>query len=188
VGRFISEDPLAFDGGDNFYVYANNSPTYFSDPLGLAPTVAPAPVVSPWTAAEEAAYQAFVRGLQGTSRFLSNVGTGITVVFYLGNPSSGNNTQWAKSREFEFEQQAQSSSAGGRCGGNDPCKNIRARLMEHQEKLFQYASDPYAFDNLGILKKGYDQRIIAGRVRHLVQEILEFQKQLEECERKHGLR
>jgi RHS repeat-associated protein len=36
VGRFISEDPLGFDGGDiNLYVYAQNNPVNFTDPLGL---------------------------------------------------------------------------------------------------------------------------------------------------------
>jgi RHS repeat-associated protein len=34
--RFISEDPLGFAGGDaNLYAYVFNSPTKFSDPLGL---------------------------------------------------------------------------------------------------------------------------------------------------------
>jgi RHS repeat-associated protein len=36
VGRFISEDPLGFDGGDvNLYAYTSNNPVMFSDPLGL---------------------------------------------------------------------------------------------------------------------------------------------------------
>jgi RHS repeat-associated protein len=36
VGRFISEDPLGFNGGNvNLYVYANNNPIMFMDPLGL---------------------------------------------------------------------------------------------------------------------------------------------------------
>ncbi len=36
VGRFISEDPLGFDGGDvNLYGYASNSPMMMIDPLGL---------------------------------------------------------------------------------------------------------------------------------------------------------
>jgi RHS repeat-associated protein len=35
-GRFISQDPLGFDGGDvNLYIYAANNPVLFSDPLGL---------------------------------------------------------------------------------------------------------------------------------------------------------
>jgi RHS repeat-associated protein len=36
VGRFISEDPLGFEGGSlNLYVYAANNPIMFMDPLGL---------------------------------------------------------------------------------------------------------------------------------------------------------
>ncbi|MBN1907069.1 MAG: RHS repeat-associated core domain-containing protein [Deltaproteobacteria bacterium] len=36
VGRFLSEDPLGFDGGDfNLYVYAMNNPIMFMDPNGL---------------------------------------------------------------------------------------------------------------------------------------------------------
>ena len=40
IGRFISEDPIAFEGGDaNLYRYVGNSPTNFADPSGLqAPT------------------------------------------------------------------------------------------------------------------------------------------------------
>ena len=35
--RFISEDPIRFEGGDiNFYVYVKNRPTMLVDPLGLA--------------------------------------------------------------------------------------------------------------------------------------------------------
>jgi hypothetical protein len=36
VGRFISEDPIGFDGGDpNLYRYVGNSPINFTDPSGL---------------------------------------------------------------------------------------------------------------------------------------------------------
>jgi RHS repeat-associated protein len=36
-GRFLSEDPIGFDGGINFYKYAANRPTNLSDPSGLCP-------------------------------------------------------------------------------------------------------------------------------------------------------
>jgi RHS repeat-associated protein len=35
VGRFISEDPIGFDGGDvNLYAYVLNNPILFIDPWG----------------------------------------------------------------------------------------------------------------------------------------------------------
>ncbi|MFN0138455.1 MAG: RHS repeat-associated core domain-containing protein [Pyrinomonadaceae bacterium] len=36
LGRFISEDPIGFDGGDvNLYVYVKNNPARYTDPFGL---------------------------------------------------------------------------------------------------------------------------------------------------------
>jgi RHS repeat-associated protein len=35
MGRFISEDPIGFAGGINFYAYVGNDPVNFVDPLGL---------------------------------------------------------------------------------------------------------------------------------------------------------
>jgi len=36
VGRFLSEDPVGFGGGENFYRYVYNSPVGFADPMGLS--------------------------------------------------------------------------------------------------------------------------------------------------------
>ena len=35
TGRFISEDPIGLDGGENFYAYTGNSPVDLKDPFGL---------------------------------------------------------------------------------------------------------------------------------------------------------
>jgi RHS repeat-associated protein len=37
TARFVSEDPIEFEGGENLYSYADGGPTDFYDPLGLAP-------------------------------------------------------------------------------------------------------------------------------------------------------
>jgi len=37
TGRFLTEDPIQFRGGSNFYRYVRNSPLRFVDPLGLEP-------------------------------------------------------------------------------------------------------------------------------------------------------
>lgn len=36
VGRFISEDPIGFEGGSNWYGYVADNPTNFTDPHGLS--------------------------------------------------------------------------------------------------------------------------------------------------------
>ena len=36
TGRFVSEDPIGFDGGENFYRYVDNSVSTAVDPTGLA--------------------------------------------------------------------------------------------------------------------------------------------------------
>ena len=40
IGRFISEDPIGFEGGMNFYAYVFNNPVRFLDPYGLKPPTA----------------------------------------------------------------------------------------------------------------------------------------------------
>jgi RHS repeat-associated protein len=37
VGRFISEDPIRWEGGINLYAYVDNNPVRFLDPMGRAP-------------------------------------------------------------------------------------------------------------------------------------------------------
>jgi RHS repeat-associated protein len=43
TGRLLSEDPIRFGGGKNFYPYANGLPTTLVDPLGMNSTVSVGP-------------------------------------------------------------------------------------------------------------------------------------------------
>jgi len=45
IGRFVSEDPIRFAGGENFYAYLDNEPTLFDDPLGLLKCIGTARVI-----------------------------------------------------------------------------------------------------------------------------------------------
>jgi RHS repeat-associated protein len=42
AGRFLSEDPIGFHGGNNFYAYVENDAADQSDPFGLC---APSPAM-----------------------------------------------------------------------------------------------------------------------------------------------
>ena len=44
IGRFISEDPITFGGGVNFYAYVRNNPIINVDPSGLMVEVVCVPV------------------------------------------------------------------------------------------------------------------------------------------------
>ncbi|MGH9746028.1 MAG: RHS repeat-associated core domain-containing protein [Candidatus Acidiferrales bacterium] len=46
VGRFLSEDPVHFMAGTNFYRYVNNNPGLLVDPTGFCPSPPKSP--SPW--------------------------------------------------------------------------------------------------------------------------------------------
>ena len=47
VGRFISEDPINFDGGEDFYRYVENNPVELIDAWGLQAKVKPIPTPTP---------------------------------------------------------------------------------------------------------------------------------------------
>ena len=47
-------------------------------------------------------------------------------------------------------------------------------------------SNPYGSDNKGFLGQGRDEAVIAGRIRSLKNQIENFRRLLEECERKNG--
>ncbi len=120
-GRFISEDPIRFEAGINFYPYVGNEPTGFVDSSGLA--AKPSPLFGPTFEVIEGGVK---KGAGWIPRIVDIGGTVMSVVFYLADPSSVNNSQWANSAEYQHELNAAQSSSG--CGGGGPCdpKNFDA--------------------------------------------------------------
>jgi len=70
-------------------------------------------------------------------------------------------------------------------------RSFEARIAEHQAKLDAYKSDPWAYDNQGLLKNDPNdevrQRIINGRVNHLEKGIDTFQKQVDNLKSRGGM-
>lgn len=67
-------------------------------------------------------------------------------------------------------------------------RSLEGRVAEHRAKLDAYRASPESFDNQGFLKGAPDagtrQRIIDGRIRHLENEIGNFQKQIDGLRRR----
>jgi RHS repeat-associated protein len=74
VGRFISEDPIGFDGGVNFYRYVQNNVTDLIDPFGLSSLV-------------------FIRA-NGTLTLLDNNGNVVAVCTAANNATRSSNGPW----------------------------------------------------------------------------------------------
>jgi RHS repeat-associated protein len=179
VGRFLGEDPVGFDGTYDFYSYVENTPINLRDPSGLQALPKPVPVApkppgpilvpDPIPVAAPSVIDAIVM-------FLKDILGPPAII--LTSPEDLNPN----------EPDPGKSTCPSPRGPKDPCKGLRNQLADHQQRLQDYASDPYGNDNKSILGKGRDFEIIAGRVKSLIKQINDLKKQLEECERENGLR
>jgi RHS repeat-associated protein len=198
--RFISEDPIGFNGGINFYAYTANSPTNLTDPFGLqgggTTTVSTPPIGVNPPEPTPGQVQNVIQQLEGAvDAGLVGIGNvlGAAGMIFL-SPTSTNTINGQSEDDIlnvARSPQPNPPMAGRNCksgGGDDPCKGLRDILAEHQRRLQDYARDPYSNDAKGLLGNEYDESVIAGRVKGLVHDILEYKKQLEECERMHGQR
>lgn len=166
TGRYISADPIGLAGGLNLYAYAGSNPVNYIDPMGL------------WFGVDDA--------FTGPVDEIIVLG-GLTILAMTGN-------EWAKDA-LESLSDAISDALSGDPGDDDecrdPCKGLREQLKEHQDKLKQYIRDPYSMDNKGFLQNATPdraERIFTGRINNLLGQIENFKRQLEECERKNGLK
>jgi RHS repeat-associated protein len=57
TGRFLSEDPIGFESGNNFYAYVRNEPLGLIDPSGEdSVTIGPVTIPLPWTRCSQDAW------------------------------------------------------------------------------------------------------------------------------------
>ena len=167
AGRFLNEDPIQFAGdGTDFYRFVGNNATNLVDRFGLQsatdaipwPRILPFPIVSPWARAAGG----FIGGI------LSEL---------LDPDATARDEDMLKDLPLPGETCPRP---------NDPCKGLRDQLRDHMQKLFDYGSNPSGQDNEGILGKGRDAQIIAGRMKNLLNQIKNFLRLLRECEARNA--
>jgi RHS repeat-associated protein len=115
-GRFVSEDPIAYDGGINFYSYVGNNPQNFIDPSGKYPIAIPIPI--PWWLVGSGTAGGV---LAGAGRLAGPVGAAGTVGWGIGRgighiPIYGGGTVddgWQQIFTLLFFSQAASQSQAG---------------------------------------------------------------------------
>ncbi len=119
TGRFLSEDPLQFAGGGNFFEYTYNNPQRFKDPSGLQPLPVGAPPPQTFTVITGGGGAAAGGGVIAATVGLAALDVGLAVydgvqLYHLGQAYG-----WWEN-PTPSQQPAPSGSGGGGCP-KDPC-------------------------------------------------------------------
>jgi RHS repeat-associated protein len=127
TGRFLSQDPIVFIGGVNFYRYVRNSATNFGDPGGT--NTAPLPIetepvlgpVATWCAANPILCLGIFDGALLVNDAYGGYKLGVAYGLW-GNPSSSD-TQ--RQREYDLAKRFCDSPAPA---GSNPCATLRNQI------------------------------------------------------------
>jgi RHS repeat-associated protein len=164
TGRYVESDPIGVFGGVNTYAYVVGQPLRYVDPMGEAAAAG----TVPWEEPPPSLWQPVLRVC------LAVAASPEAAAIIVG--SIPNSTTACDQPD---------PNPDGKCSnGGDSCRGLRDQLLAHQRKLREYIANPVAGDNKGFLGQGRDAQVIAGRIRELQKQIANFQKLLEECERK----
>jgi RHS repeat-associated protein/uncharacterized repeat protein (TIGR01451 family) len=140
-GRFITEDPLGFGGGDtNFYSYVGNDPVNSTDPLGLdgvaVTSDGPTTIPTGLTEAEKAAYRAYVQELE------AEAAAGATVAEAAGTATAVGETSTVAEVGAGFGAEIETGAAGGPVG---VLVGINVGLGVYDYQQFRKLCDAYAW-------------------------------------------
>lgn len=74
--------------------------------------------------------------------------------------------------------------------GHDPCKGKRRKLREHIDKFEKWWSNPYLYDNKGLLTYGNPLldmfHIVSGSIE-LQRQVMHWANEVRKCERENGM-
>lgn len=198
IGRFISADPLLGDpknpAGLNRYSYVLNNPYRYTDPTGMLNEAGATFERLQQSQVEQS--QACVAGTSSCVPQYAAAGVmGVAVVAPLAMlatemlPAAAAAAAAAAAPAAPRVEEAVSRLGRVAAQTQRAIQSLQSRVAEHLAKLEAYRADPDAFDNKGFLKNASEavrQRIIDGRVRHLENEIQNFQKQIETLKSSSG--
>jgi RHS repeat-associated protein len=137
-GRFLSEDPIGFGAGDDFYSYVLNNPVNLRDPSGRNPNAATWPTVWPWIgpAGRGVVAVCFATGACETI-MIGGAGVGVIALLQYGvSHAAPIETDWRKQPQFQ-------------CG--NPCRSKLAQILALMSAIkvsyYEMMTDPWDLFN-----------------------------------------